>query len=167
MIDRPTRDALLMDTAALWASRSTCDRLKVGAVVARDGRILVTGYNGTPAGLSHCDHTCTCAQYHFTVTRTPPGAGQVEVHRGGCPAGQPCTTATHAEENAITYAARHGLALEGTQLYCTHMPCPTCARMIINAGLSSVMFHYPYRDTSGLNLLVSVGIPVQQAEHVL
>lgn len=147
-----------MDAAYTFSARSTCDRAHVGAVIARDGRIIVTGYNGAPAGLPHCDHTCTCpkesAVYEIPWTQQPEG----NIHRDNCPASGPCTTATHAEINAVAFAARHGLATGGAQLFVTMAPCRPCARTVINAGLSAVYYHTPYRDMSGVELLQQAGI---------
>lgn len=128
---RPTRHEVLIASALLWSTRGTCDRAKVGAVIARDGRILVSGYNGPPAGMPHCDH------------------------RGST---DPCQDAVHAEANAIVWAARYGTRLEGTDIYCTHFPCPNCAKLVVNAGISRVFFVTPFRDMSGLDLFDAVHI---------
>ncbi len=155
---RRSREAVLMDTAHVFASRGTCSRAQVGAVIARDGRIIVTGYNGAPAGLPHCDHTCTCDR---VTTVTPTWTDVTEqYHRGGCPTEYSCTTATHAEANAIAFAARHGVATEGADLFVTMAPCIGCARLIVNAGLSTVYYDSPYRDMSGVQLLKNGGLAV-------
>lgn len=137
-----------MDTARLWAARSTCSRLHVGCVIARESRILTTGYNGTPSGMLHCDHTCTCPSKKFGN----------EKHSKGCLAGEPCTTAVHAEANAIAFAARYGLLLEGAFLYTTHMPCLNCCMLIVNSGIAAVVWDIDYRDESGLKLLEVAGV---------
>jgi dCMP deaminase len=125
MRGRPNRETTLLGTAYLWADRSTCARLKVGCVISRDGRILVQGYNGAPAGMPHCDY----------------------------PHEPEDCLAVHAEANAIAFAARWGVMLEGAMLTCTHQPCLNCARLIINAGISRVIFSEPYRLKDGLRLL--------------
>ena len=157
-MNRPTREHVLMETAYLWAKRSTCSRLHVGCVIHRDGRILVQGYNGAPAGLKHCDHECTCWGNYLYFDN----AKQAEVHRAGCTAALPCTRAVHAEQNAISFAARWGVGLEGAELYCTHQPCLPCAQTVINAGISKVWFSEPYRLQDGLDLLIEVGIKVER-----
>ena len=134
-----------MDTAWLWAERSTCSRLHVGCVIARESRILTTGYNGTPAGMTHCDHNCTCGTRWKMLYRSD--------HASDCPADKPCKTAVHAEANAITFAARYGLSLEGAFLYTTHMPCLNCCMLIVNSGVQAVVWETDYRDRSGLELL--------------
>lgn len=132
MNDRPTRTDTLLTVAFTVADRSTCTRLHVGAVAAFDGRILSTGYNGAPAGTPHCTH--------------PPS--------------EVCQRSVHAEANAVAYAARHGVSLNEAELYATDSPCYTCACLLINAGISSVVFVRKYRDESGLRLLAETGIKV-------
>lgn len=126
-----------MRTAQLWAERSTCSRLQVGCVIHREGRILVQGYNGAPAGLPHC-----------------PDIGKPPHHEP-----ENCR-AVHAEQNAIAWAARTGVMLEGAELVCTHQPCLNCARLIINAGVGRVVYDAGYRLREGLDLLIEAGIPV-------
>ena len=127
---RSTMDQTLIRIASVMAERGTCSRAHVGAVVARNGRIISTGYNGAPAGLPHCAHTCACA---------PAGGLAPNVdHWPSCPAVQPCTISVHAEANAIAFAARAGVATEGTDMYVTMSPCVQCARLIINAGIARV-----------------------------
>ena|SRR5690554_2820516 len=130
---RPSCDSLLMDTAWLWSRRSTCSRLNVGAVVAKDTRILSQGYNGAPSGLPHCP----------------------DPHEEG-----PCRRAVHAEANALMWAARQGIRTEGSDLYCTHQPCLECSRLIINAGIGCVFYDKEYRDSSGVSLLDKAGVEV-------
>lgn len=146
MNQRMSRQLILMKSAYLWAERSTCSRLHVGAIFARDGRTLVTGYNGAPAGLPHCDHGCTCT--------TPVDQG----HSIGCPIDRPCTFAVHAEQNGISYAAKLGIKLEGSELYVTHMPCLTCALSLVNVGITHVYYDQPYRKLDGIHLLNQAGI---------
>jgi dCMP deaminase len=136
--DRPTRADTLLTVAYAMAERSTCTRLHVGAVAATDGRILSTGYNGAPAGTPHCTH--------------PPS--------------EVCNRSVHAEANAVAYAARHGVSLEGAEIYATDSPCYTCACLLINAGISAVIFIRKYRDESGLQLLADVGIKVYHVNIV-
>lgn len=158
MIDlRPGRDETLMGTAFLWAKRSTCSRLHVGCVIHRDGRILVQGYNGAPAGLKHCSHACSCG---FTIedhlSRMP------REHKSNCNSMQPCTRAVHAEQNAISYAARWGVELKGAAASVTHQPCMSCAQSVINAGIVSVDYVEPYRLKEGVDLLLEAGITVNR-----
>lgn len=136
---RPSRDETAMEIAHTVAKQGTCDRLQVGAVIHRQGRIIVTGYNGVPAGLPHCNHAAE-----------EPVVGE---ERG-------CQLAVHAEANTIAFAAKYGLEIGGADLTVTHMPCVGCAVLIINAGLSSVTFEKPYRKTEGVELLTRARIRV-------
>lgn len=154
-MERPSRAQSLMATAYLWAQRSTCSRLHVGCVIERGGRILVQGYNGAPAGLPHCDHTCECG-WDPDSEMARLGAG----HKAWCPAVHPCTRAVHAEQNAISFAARWGVGLEDSTAWVTHQPCISCAQSLINAGITKVMFQEPYRLLDGINLLREAGIEV-------
>lgn len=132
MTERRSTESILMDVAQLISKRSTCSRLQVGAVLARDGRIISTGYNGAPSGMPHCGHTSD-----FT-----------------------CTISVHAEVNAIAYAARNGVATNDATLFTTHSPCRACAQLIINAGITTVYYDAGYRDPSGIELLSTAGVDV-------
>ena len=145
-----------MDCAYAFQVRSTCIR-KVGAVIALDGRILSTGYNGAPAGLPHCDHTCDCDQHPVLLTEPAP----VDHHRD-CAVVRPCLGTVHAETNAVLYAARHGTRVEGATLYTTVSPCFPCALAIVNAGLTRVVYDVTYRDPAGLLLLTTANIELRQ-----
>jgi dCMP deaminase len=135
---RPPLDVTMMATASVWASRGTCNRLYVGAVIARGGRVLSTGYNGAARGEGHCSH--------------PMG----DIDNGL----NPCTEAIHAETNAIINAAVDGVSvLEGT-LYCTHAPCHVCAGLIINAAIARVVWNVEYRSVTGLRRLERAGLEV-------
>ncbi len=129
---RPSQLDVLRDIARIVSWRSTCSRAQVGAVIhdAR-GVIVSTGYNGAPTGLPHCDHTII---------------------------DEPCRMAVHAEQNAILWAARRGVALEGLHLVCTLAPCYDCAKSIIQVGLTKVVYLQTYRSLDGLSLLESAGI---------
>jgi dCMP deaminase len=129
---RIDRHEMMMKMAEVTALRGTCTRLQVGAVIARDGRTISTGYNGNVSRVAHCVH----------IDETP------------------CKTAAHAEANAIAYAARNGVATSDAHLYTTHMPCFDCSRLIVNAGISRVIFKVPYRITLGVELLQRVGVEV-------
>lgn len=133
------RDITLMAVAAIYSTRGTCQRLQVGAVASRDGRVLTTGYNGAPSGLEHCNH-------------------------GGIDEPAGCVLAVHAEANAIAFAAKYGVALQGADLHVTHMPCLKCAQLIVNAGMTRVVYSQAYRDTSGIALLIDAGVIVQELQ---
>lgn len=136
---RIDRTELYLRTAYLFAKRSTCPRKQVGAVIVKDARIIAHGYNGAPAGLPHCNDV-----------------GCIIGPDGGC------LRVSHAEANAISHAAKRGIApLEGAITYLTLSPCLTCSRLLITAGISKVVFHKRYRDESGIDLLIQAGVKVR------
>ena len=141
---RPTLDQYFMEIAAVVAKRSTCLRNQVGAVLVRDKRILSTGYNGAPAGLDHCDVVGCAREGVESGTRH-------ELCR-----------AVHAEQNAIIQAALHGIGIERAILYCTHQPCILCAKMMINARISRVVYSESYPDGTALHFLKQAGIEVER-----
>jgi dCMP deaminase len=145
---RPTRDETLMEHARVVAKRATCSRQSVGVVIAREGRVLVTGYNGAPAGLDHCHHGCDCGS-------SDPGR-----HWPGCRSKEPCTIAVHAECNAIAYAARWGIRVEAAELFTTFSPCLPCGQLIVNSGITRVVYGALHRDRRGLQLCEKAGIEV-------
>jgi dCMP deaminase len=127
------QDYALIQTAQIWADLSRCARSKVGAVIARNGRIIATGYNGTPPGYDNKCEDCD-------------GNTRPEV--------------LHAEENAIVFCARHGLSTEGCDLYTSLSPCPGCAKMIAAAGIKRVFYKTQYRDPMGIELLEKLNVEV-------
>lgn len=134
---RPSWDDYFMDIAELVASRSTCLRRQVGAVIVKDRRIISTGYNGAPRGVSHClDVGCLREQLGV------PSGERHELCR-----------AVHAEQNAIIQAALHGVSTNGATLYCTAQPCVLCAKMLLNAGIKEIFFRGSYPDELALSLL--------------
>lgn len=151
---RPSKDETLLTMAQVMARRSSCSRANVGAIIAIDGRIVSTGYNGAPAGLDHCNHECDCVVYRVAGAKN-------ELHQPRCRSTQPCTIAIHAETNAIAFAARHGVGLEGSTLYSTHMPCVPCSQLIINSGIRRVLYILPYRITDGQELLEAAAIDTE------
>lgn len=150
-----TQTAKLRKQVQAEAERSTCDRLNVGAIIhdAR-GVILSSGYNGALPGMPHCVHECSC------------GAGTAEgtQHAIGCTFNAPCVETLHAEANAILWAARRGISIEGASLITTHSPCYACAQFIIQAGIVAVRVLADYRDPSGLMLLQQAGLTVKTKE---
>ena len=141
---RPTWQEYFMKMAHLTASRSTCLRRKVGAVLVRDNRIIATGYNGAPAGIKHCEIT-GCLRQQLNV----PSGQKHELCRG-----------LHAEQNAIIQAAVFGISTKGSTLYCTTQPCIICSKMLINAGIVEVFITEKYPDPLAEEFLNEAGIPV-------
>lgn len=140
---RNSKHKMMLEIAYLMAEQGTCDRAQVGVVIANQGRIISTGYNGAPAGMAHCskgNHSAIGLVEEGELIDSPK-------NRVGC------SRAVHAEANAIAYAARFGLSVDGSYLYCTHCPCLHCAQLIIASGIKSVWYHQNYRDERGLKLL--------------
>lgn len=148
---RCSMDQTLMRMAKLMADRATCSRAQVGAVIVLETRPLSSGYNGTAAGLPHCDHACNCT---FLPT------GPKTEHWAMCQSLQPCRFSVHAEANAIAFAAKHGVNTNGATIYTTMAPCLECAKLIVNAGIVRVVAAAQYRDDSGTRLLLQCGIQV-------
>jgi len=126
---RPTWDEYFIELAHSVSMRATCDRGRSGCVIVRDKQILVTGYVGSPRGLAHCDDVG-----HFF---------KKVIHEDGSVT-QHCVRTVHAEQNAITQAARRGIALDKSTLYCRMTPCRTCAMLIINCGIERVVCEKKY-----------------------
>ena len=139
---RPSLDEYFMEIASVVATRSTCLRHHVGAVLVREKRILSTGYNGAPTGISHC----------FEV-----GCRRENVESGYR---HELCRAVHAEQNAIIQAAIHGVSTSGATLYCTHQPCILCAKIIINSQIRRVVYGNPYPDDEALRFLEEAGVEV-------
>jgi dCMP deaminase len=123
-----------MEVARTVATRATCPRASVGAVLVREHRILTTGYNGAPRNVAHC----------------------AEV---GCElVGGHCVRSTHAEANAVVQAALHGVGVEGATAYCTHQPCVNCAKLLISAGVVKIVYGDAYADAFAQRLLAEAGV---------
>ena len=123
-----------MNIARQVATRSTCDRKHVGAVIARDKTILSTGYNGSIRGLAHCDEV---------------GHLMEDGH---------CVRTVHAEANAIAQAARNGVAIEGAEIYITASPCWGCFRLLANSGIQRIYYGEFYRDVKIHDFAEEAGI---------
>ena len=121
----------MMNAALLISTWSSCLRRQVGAVIEKDKRIMTTGYNGAPSGITSCVDKKYCNRGLANVSSG--------THHELC-------YAIHAEQNAILQAAKIGLSLEGSTIYCTHKPCSLCAKSIINAGIKTVVYLYEYPD---------------------
>jgi dCMP deaminase len=147
-VSRPSWDVYFMNMAHLAATRSTCLRRRVGAVIVKDRMVLSTGYNDTPRSLPNCgDGGCErCA------SDVPSGTGH-----------DTCLC-LHAEQNSLLQAAYHGVSVAGATIYVTHQPCLTCAKMIVNAGLVRVVFAGDYPDPLARQVLEDAGVALVRAE---
>ena len=126
---RPSWDKYFLEIVKVVASRATCNRGRNGAVIAKNRRILTTGYVGSPTGLPHCDEVGH--MLHDVVDEN----GKISKH---------CVRTIHAEQNAILQAALHGVSTEGSTIYTKFEPCFVCAKMIINAGIKRVVCERRY-----------------------
>ncbi len=150
VIRRPSWDTYFMNIADVVSTRATCLKRQVGAVIVRDQQILATGYNGAPRGIKHgAEVGCLREQL-----RVPSGTHH-ELCRG-----------LHAEQNAIIQAARNGVTTEGATLYCTFMPCIICAKMIINSGITRVVFKGYYPDELAVQMFTESKVEVNLFEEV-
>ena len=143
---RISKDEYFMNIAEEVSRRSTCTRRQIGAIVVSDvGEIKSTGYNGNPRGLPHCEDI-GCIRDKLKI----PSGTRLET-----------CTAVHAEQNALIQAGTN--ARNGT-LYSTIVPCPICARMILNAQIRRVVYSGNYSDTSGLDLLRESGVEIMRID---
>ncbi|MBS4030326.1 MAG: cytidine/deoxycytidylate deaminase family protein [Clostridiales bacterium] len=142
---RPSWDAYFMEITKVVATRSTCLRRQVGAVIIKERRILATGYNGAPSGLAHCQEV-GCIREAQNI----PSGERHELCR-----------ALHAEQNAILQAALYGVSIQGATIYCTTHPCVMCAKMIINTGMKEVAVIASYPDEMAVALLKEAGVTVR------
>ena len=133
-----------MHIARMVSERATCVRRRVGAIAVFNKRILATGYNGAPAGMTDC-LTTGCLRQEMQI----PSGQRHELCRG-----------LHAEQNVIIQAAVHGIALGGSEIYTTHQPCIICTKMLINCGITAVHYLEPYPDALAEKMLAEAGIPI-------
>ena len=150
MEDRISWDNYFMMIAENVSSRSTCIRRKVGAVIVKDKRILATGYNGAPTGISHCnDENCLRTKLNL------PSGERHELCRG-----------LHAEQNAIIQSAFHGVSIKNASIFITHQPCSICTKMLINSGIKEFTFKSPYHDKLAEEMADEAGIVMTILEEI-
>lgn len=146
---KPSFDEIFMRLANDVAKRSHCIYQQVGAVLAKDTRVISIGYNGPPSGTYNCDEKW-------------PEKGCPRSRTGGC------SLALHAEQNALLYAAKQGSSLEGATLYISLSPCLSCAKVIFSMGVTKVLYQRSYAEykgidvDEGLEFLRSFGVEVVQ-----
>jgi dCMP deaminase len=144
---KPSFDVIYMELAQKLAERSHCVKMHVGAVLTKDTRIVSLGYNGPPAGTHNCD---------------------IEWPVEGCPRDSKgsCSLALHAEQNAILYASKNNVSVEGSTLYITLSPCIACARIIFTTGIKKVIYLNSYAEykkipnDEGVDFLKKFGVDV-------
>lgn len=132
-------DRAYLRLAASWAILSHCNRKKVGAIIVKDGMIISDGYNGTPSGF---DNSCENDQ------------------------GETHWYVLHAEANAILKVAKSTNNCNGATLYLTLSPCKECSKLVIQSGITRVVYQLGYKDPEGINFLKSAGIIVEQIETI-
>jgi len=140
---RPSWDTYFIEMARLTASRATCPRRRVGAVLVRDHRVLATGYNGSVRGAPHCDDVgCLIAKQDGRDS---------------------CIRTVHAELNAILHCALNGVSSAGSTLYCTDFPCMWCAKALVQAGIERIIYLSEYPDVHSSSMLREAGISLFKA----
>lgn len=138
-------------TVGEWSSCYKQDR-HVGAIIVKDKRIVTTGYNGAPSGVSSCVDRDECIRQTMGIKS------------GTC---HEICYAVHAEQNAIIQAAKLGVSVEGATLYCTHQPCVICAKMIINSGIKKVIYKLGYPDDFSLKLFKEAQVEVVKFDDLV
>jgi dCMP deaminase len=132
-------DKAYLRLAKSWASLSYCTRKKVGAIIVKDAIIISDGYNGTPAGFDNCCEN-EQGETHWYVL--------------------------HAEANAILKVARSTNNCKGATLYLTHSPCKDCSKLVLQSGIGRLVYQEAYKDTSGIDFLLSAGLEVVKLENI-
>ncbi|BDG61775.1 deoxycytidylate deaminase [Caldinitratiruptor microaerophilus] len=139
---RPTWDEYFVEMARLAATRATCPRRRVGAVLVRDARVIATGYNGAVRGAPHCDDVgCLLDNGH-------------------------CKRTVHAELNALLQCALNGVSSRGSTLYTTDFPCVDCAKALVQAGVERVIYLADYPDPNSAGVLRAGGVELYRAVPV-
>ncbi len=142
---RPELDVYFLQMAQLVATRATCDRKKVGAVITIDGHVVSTGYNGAPTNLPHCDEV----------------GHETSVVDGN----ETCVRTTHAEQNAVAIAAKYGRVVKGGTIFLTHAPCVTCTKTLVTAGIQRIVYMEDTKN-GGLSLAVAAGLCFRQLRRI-
>ncbi|HNZ84619.1 MAG TPA: cytidine/deoxycytidylate deaminase family protein [Candidatus Woesebacteria bacterium] len=144
---RPSWDDYFMEVMEAISKRATCDRGRSGCVIVKDKQILVTGYVGSPKGLPHCDE----AGHQFKQMLNEDGTTS-----------QHCVRTVHAEQNAICQAAKLGVPIDGSTVYCRMTPCRTCAMLLINCGVKRVVCERKYHaGAESEEMFKKVGIELE------
>jgi len=130
-------DIAYLKMAKEWSELSHCERKKVGALIVKNGMIISDGYNGTPSGYDNCCENDNWETHWYTI---------------------------HAEANAILKCARHGHSCDGSTLYQTHSPCKECSKLILQSGITRLVYIEDYKDLEGVEFLKNSGIKVEKIE---
>ena len=161
-MSRPSVENWALEILRATQARATCDRGRCAALILKDGRILAGGYVGSPRGMPHCDEAGHEFQESWVYAETLPDDADefYEPHSGGyLIKKKSCIRTIHAEQNAIAWAAREGIALKGGTLYSTLFPCQSCAKLIMQAGIEQVIAEYDYHSSKpSKDLFDAIGI---------
>lgn len=134
-------DKPMMETARIWANMSYCKKRKVGAILAKENRPILSGYNGTISKMPN-----DCEDEIDGVLKTSEFT-------------------LHAEQNIISHAAKNGISTNGCTLYVTTSPCKTCAKLIAQSGIKKVFYDEIYKDKDGIEYLIKVGVEVEKFDN--
>ena len=135
---RPSWDEYFLKLAMLTSERATCPRMHCGCVLVKNKNVIATGYNGSIPGDDHCDDAgCIIVDNH-------------------------CVRTVHAEMNALAQAAKHGNRLEGATAYITNMPCTTCAKALIAAGITRIVIFSEYHDTLAVEFFKKARVTIDK-----
>lgn len=153
-----------MSVAETYAQLSYAKRLKVGAIVVKDDRVISIGYNGTPSGWDN-----ECEEIEFVLAAEVQvsdeemyALGFTRTDKNNWQRSRTKKEVIHAEANAIAKLAKHGEKSDGAVMFCTHMPCIDCAKQIAQAGIKKVYYRNTYRDTFGGSFLTKFGVEIEQ-----
>ncbi len=144
VMTKPTWHEYFVSITKQVATRSTCLRRKVGAILVKEKRILATGYNGAPKGVKDCLDIGMCLREELGV----PSGERHEICKG-----------LHAEQNALLQAAYYGVNVRNSVIYCTTQPCILCSKMIINTGINKIYYLENYPDPLSQQMLDEAGVP--------
>lgn len=178
IMSRPSVEEWALDILRATQARATCDRGRCAALILKDDRIIAAGYVGSPRGMPHCDEAGHEFQESWALTDVKPDAASDADAESGAEAAssaeatyyeaapgqylvrkKSCIRTIHAEQNAIAWAAREGVALMGGTLYCTLFPCQSCAKLIMQTGIETVVADFDYHSSAPSKALFdSVGI---------
>lgn len=151
MAIRPSWDEYFMEIVGTVAKRGTCDRGRTGAIIVKNKRILTTGYVGSAGGMPHCD------EKGHLIHKVYDEKGNASKH---------CIRTLHAEQNSIIQAAKFGISIEGSTMYCKITPCFVCAKMIVNSGIKRVVAEKRYHtDRLSVKLFENAGVKFESLSN--
>lgn len=153
-------DKPMMETALAFSKLSRCTRAKTGAVIAKDNRVVATGYNGLPPKADDSKSELICPSCQGNGKRDGWASGTCDTCQGKGIITNPAVQ--HAERNSLDFCAKNGLSTNGCTLYVTLSPCIECAKSIITAGIKRVVYLEKYRKTDSLNFLREYGVIVEK-----